>query len=639
MRTTLKRGVGRGAAVNGNGRAVLPPGVLTPVSRYRQPERGRSIWGSLARIFLLTLAISSSAVFGAAGGVYLEALAAVEDLAPKEQVKLALDQLDLPPVNAPANALVIGYDHRPEDGTAPSRSDTVMLLRADPQGDTISMLSFPRDLIVDVRCPNGGRSRARINAAYSFCQVEGTVETVKGLTGLPIHYIITVNFEGFRKVVDRLNGVWIDVDRRYFNNNKDGGDNYAEINLWPGYQRLKGWQALDYVRFRHTDSDLYRVARQQAFVKAVKQAVNASYKPRSVPKLVGAMRNNVEVGQSSGEVSLSTLGSYALFVYGLESGHFHQVKIGGITGQNELYAEQSSIQAAVTEFTKPDVDAPEKATAVALRRRARLKGGLSPRNVSVVALNGNGVPGAAANANYQLGQRGYRVFAPPEGLKADAPKRVFRTQVYFTSKRGARLAAVRVGNLFVSVDVKPLPVRNHRLVTLSNGAMVTIVVGQNFKGTLAPAPLDRTPAREEPEVRVATSETMPVVREASKSKLGFPLQVPTVIERSSTVDREVPQRVYKIGKRRAVRLTFRTGTNEYWGIQQTDWEDAPILKDANDTEVLKRRQYRLYYNGPHLHMVVLTWRGTTYWVVNTVLDTLSNETMLEIAKGLRPFKK
>jgi hypothetical protein len=86
-------------------------------------------------------------------------------------------------------------------------------------------------------------------------------------------------------------------------------------------------------------------------------------------------------------------------------------------------------------------------------------------------------------------------------------------------------------------------------------------------------------------------------------------------------------------------MTFVTGTNEFWGIQQTDWEDAPILKDANDTQVLKKRQYRLYFNGPDLHMVVLTDRGATYWVVNTVLDTLSNETMLEIAKGLRPFKK
>ena len=639
MRTTLKRGIGRGAAVNGNGRAVLPPGVLTPVTHYRQPEPERSILGSLARIFLVTVAISSIAVFGAAGGVYLEALAAVEDLAPKEQVKLALDQLDIAPANAPANALVIGYDHRPEDGTAPSRSDTVMLLRADPQGDTISMLSFPRDLIVEVRCPNGTRARDRINTAYSLCGVEGVVETVKGLTGLPIHYIITVNFEGFRNVIDRLNGVWIDVDRRYLNTNKHGGESFAEINLWPGYQRLKGWQALDYVRFRHTDSDLYRVARQQAFVKAVKQAVNASYKPRSVPKIVGAMRKNVEVGQAGGEVSPSTLASYALFVYGLESGHFHQVKIGGLLGTNELTTDPSNVRAAVSEFVKPDVDAAEKATAVALRRRARLKGGLAPRNVSVIALNGNDVPGAAANANYQLGQRGYRVLAPPEGLSADAPKNVFRTQVYYTTKQGARLAAVRVGNLFGSVDVKPLPVRNQRLVALANGAMVTVVLGQTYKGTLAPAPIDKTPPRREPEVRVATSETMPAVRSASKWKLDFPLQVPTVIERSSRLDSNVPYRVYKIGKRKAVRMTFVTDLSEYWGIQQTDWEDAPILKDANDTQVLKGRQYRLYYNGNRLHMVVLTWRGTTYWVVNTVLDTLSNETMLAIAKGLRPFKK
>src|SRR5687767_1700037 len=106
MRTTLKRGVGRGAAVNGNGRAVLPPGVLTPVSHYRQPERSRTIWGWLAKTFLLAIVGCSSLVFGAAGGVYLEALAAVDDLAPREAVKQASERLDIPLANAPANALV-----------------------------------------------------------------------------------------------------------------------------------------------------------------------------------------------------------------------------------------------------------------------------------------------------------------------------------------------------------------------------------------------------------------------------------------------------------------------------------------------------------------------------------------------------
>jgi LCP family protein required for cell wall assembly len=635
MRTTLKRGVGR-AAVNGNGRAALPPGVLSPVTRYRQPERSRSIWRSLARMFLLVIVICSSLIFGAAGGVYLEALAAVDDLAPSEQVKVALNQLELPPADAPANALVIGYDHRPEDGTAPSRSDTVMLVRADPNAETISTLSFPRDLIVEVRCPNGGRSIDRINAAYSYCGPEGTLETVRALTNLDFHYIITINFDGFRKVIDRLGGVWIDVDRRY--HNPRGGE-YAEINLWPGYQRLRGWQALDFVRYRHFDSDLYRVARQQAFVKAVKQAVNARFQPGTVPKIVGALRNNVEIGQATGEVELPTLIRYALFGYGLPSGHFYQVKLGGLTGMNELHSDQSSINSAVAEFVKPDVDAPEKATAVAFRRRARLRSGPNPRNVSVVALNGNGVPGAAANASYQLGQRGYRVIGPPEGLLANAPKRVFRTQVYFSDKLGARVAAARIGNLFGSVNLKPLPLRNRTLVTLANGAMVTVIVGQTFKGRLAPTPVDRTPPRREAEVRTATSETIHQVRLASRSNPGFPLMVPTKIDRGSVLDSEVPYRVYKIGKRKGVRFTFRQGATEYWGIQMTDWEDAPALEDANTTEVIKGRKYSLYYDGPNLHMVVLHHGGATYWVVNTVLNKLSNETMLEIAKGLYPFKK
>ena len=55
--------------------------------------------------------------------------------------------------------------------------------------------------------------------------------------------------------------------------------------------------------------------------------------------------------------------------------------------------------------------------------------------------------------------------------------------------------------------------------------------------------------------------------------------------------------------------------------------------------MIKGRQYDLYYAGPNLHMVVLRAGGATYWVVNTLLDKLSNETMLEIAKGLRPMSK
>ena len=147
-----------------------------------------------------------------------------------------------------------------------------MLLRADPATKTISMMSFPRDLQVNVHCPGAPVFVGKINAAYANCGSKGTLQTVRDLIGLPINYLITVNFRGFKQIVNRLGGVWIDVDRRYFNNNAGVSPTfgYATINLQPGYQRLTGGAALDYVRFRHTDSDLYRVARQQQFVKAMK---------------------------------------------------------------------------------------------------------------------------------------------------------------------------------------------------------------------------------------------------------------------------------------------------------------------------------------------------------------------------------
>ena len=643
MRTTLKRGIGRTAVVNGDGHAVLPPGVLSPVTRYRQPERKRGPWRIAGRVLFVLLAMCVAVVLGIAGGTYVWELESLNRTTPIGRFKKAADHLNVKRPGKPTLALVIGYDHRPEDGGAPSRSDTIMLLRADPKTDTISMLSFPRDLVVQVKCPDGRTAVDRINAAYSYCGPEGTLETVRSLTGLPIHYLIGVNFEGFRQSVDRLGGVWLDVDRRYFNPH---GGVYATINLWPGYQRLRGSQALDFVRYRHTDSDLFRVARQQQFVKAMKQVIRDRWKdPRNVFKVVDSMTKNMQIGRDRGRgISPSTLHSYARFAYELPAGNFFQVRIAGLTGTNELSTDPANIQAALDEFEHPDTKASEKALEQVLPglRRHRGPRAPTPKNTSVVVLNGNGKPGAAANTSYLLGQKGYRVISPPEGFQANAPgkwSRTFRTRVFFSGQKKAHLAADRVASLFNSADVAALPRGNKALGTLSNDAMVTVVVGVGFTGRLTPTAPDRTPPRRAPNVRPGKDDTLPAVRAARAWKVGFPLQIPTVVERSSVIDSEVPYRVYKIGKSTAIRFTFRTGTSEYWGVEETDWLDAPILDGSNFSQAIKGRQYDFYYNGPNLHMVVLRTGGATYWVVNTLLDTLSNETMLEIAKGLRPLRK
>ena len=121
--------------------------------------------------------------------------------------------------------------------------------------------------------PDVAQGTGRINSAYAYCGLGGALETVRHLTNVPINYLIPINFLGFIGVVNKLGGVWLDVDRRYYNKNVGtSGTDYANIDLQPGYQHLTGKQALDFVRFRHTDSDLYRLARQQQFVGAAASA-------------------------------------------------------------------------------------------------------------------------------------------------------------------------------------------------------------------------------------------------------------------------------------------------------------------------------------------------------------------------------
>jgi hypothetical protein len=230
------------------------------------------------------------------------------------------------------------------------------------------------------------------------------------------------------------------------------------------------------------------------------------------------------------------------------------------------------------------------------------------------------------------------VLTPPNGLPANAPSfDYFRTKIYFDrSRRGAREAGQKVANLFASAELEALP---REISQLANGALLTVVVGQTFHGSLASAPIDQTPKRERPNVVYAPNAAIDELRER-RSRVSFPLMVPTVIERSSWTDSTMPARMYWMDpdeKHKAVRLVYRMGSNEYWGVQMTSWDDAPILADRSLTRRIKGRVYDLYYDGPKLHMVVLNTPKADYWVINTLLDRLSNETMLAIAKGLKPL--
>jgi LCP family protein required for cell wall assembly len=187
-------------------------------------------------------------------------------------------ELDKADAGGPRTFMVLGSDKREgADADSPPRSDTILLARADPDKDAIAVMSIPRDLKVEIP----GHGEGKINSAFELGgRKEGprlVVRTVKKLfedaTGekFPITNVMIMDYGAFRRAVNYIDGVYVDIDRDYFNDNSSG-ENYATIDINPGYQKLQGKDALDYVRYRHTDNDLVRAARQQDFLRQAKNA-------------------------------------------------------------------------------------------------------------------------------------------------------------------------------------------------------------------------------------------------------------------------------------------------------------------------------------------------------------------------------
>jgi polyisoprenyl-teichoic acid--peptidoglycan teichoic acid transferase len=167
--------------------------------------------------------------------------------------------------------LAVGSDRRfGESGKG--RSDTMLLVRVDREHGTVSMLSLPRDLRVTIP----GHGTDKLNAAYARGGMKLLIRTVREALGVRIDHFVQVDFGGFREIVSAVGGVYLPVDGRYFNRNVGtAATNYANIDLRPGYQRLSAQRALEFVRFRHVDSDFLRAARQQLFLREVGRQVQA----------------------------------------------------------------------------------------------------------------------------------------------------------------------------------------------------------------------------------------------------------------------------------------------------------------------------------------------------------------------------
>ncbi|MBB5939092.1 LCP family protein [Streptomyces zagrosensis] len=187
-------------------------------------------------------------------------------------------------VQGARNILLIGSDDRGgrngrygrDVGT--QRSDTTILLHLSKDRDRATAVSIPRDLMVLIpHCerPGGQRQKAvfgQFNYAFEKAGASCTIRTVEQLTGVRINHHLIVDFDGFKKMINAVDGVEVCLATPM-------RDHKARVDLPAGHQVLNGEQALGFVRARYTlgnGSDTQRIARQQAFMSSLVRKMQGS---------------------------------------------------------------------------------------------------------------------------------------------------------------------------------------------------------------------------------------------------------------------------------------------------------------------------------------------------------------------------
>lgn len=207
---------------------------------------------------------------------------------------------DMPSVDTAITVLLMGSDQRPGE-PLPSRMDAIMVVRIDPQRQRIALLSLPRDLVVEIP----GYGWGRINAATVYGTYAADQDniplmraTVSNLLGIPIDYVVRMDFMGFIGAIDAIGGITIEVEHELYDAAYPTMDyGYTTVHFLPGRQHMDGETALQYSRVRHMDSDFDRMQRQQAVVLGVLERLrkqNALAQLQSIASVTTALRDYVQ---------------------------------------------------------------------------------------------------------------------------------------------------------------------------------------------------------------------------------------------------------------------------------------------------------------------------------------------------------
>lgn len=248
-----------------------------------------------------------TAIVGAAG-VITAANGRTSEVQRIENLQEVLVAVDGPAVNY----LLIGSDSR--DGSDPNaadfggigdtgavegrRSDTIMILRQEKDGNGAALVSIPRDLLVTIA---GSGKQDRINSAYNS-GTDVLAATITAELGIPINHVVDIDFFGFKRLVDAVGGATLCFD--YVTRDTNSG-----LSQEPGCNRLDGIQALAYARSRHYEefrdgdwredptADLGRIKRQQSFISTLVDTMLAKLKsdPFLASQLIDSFSASVRI--------------------------------------------------------------------------------------------------------------------------------------------------------------------------------------------------------------------------------------------------------------------------------------------------------------------------------------------------------
>lgn len=511
----------------------------------------------------------------------------------------------------PVNILVLGSDRRYQAGGDVGRSDTLMLLRLDPKTKSVSILSVPRDLNVQIP----GHGSDRINAAYSLGGPVLSVATFKALTGLPVHDYMEVDFLGFVNIVDALGGVYLDVDQRYYVAPNSG---YAAIDIKAGYQRLSGRDALNFARFRHADSDFTRMVRQQTFVRELQRQSFRWGNWRRIPELVKIITRNT----TSNISSLRQWLSMARLVLEIDTSRVYSTHVIAspldVNGASELQASPDQIAAAVEQFTHPDkppVQPPQ--------------GKKMPKNSFTVSVsNGGAAAGTAGQVAAALERDGYHPVVAGDLLPTSGSTDtvVYATRSYVGNARA------------LAAEMKPSSVVE---VQRMRGGVegVSVVLGPSFTGLAVVAPNNSTGGFGQ-QVTTGVNKDAAMWKQFA-SRTSLKVQMPSAWVSGCTYLWS-DSRTYRIptgsGDAAALCVVGQTASGKYWHVQEMRWTDPPAVTSPNETVSIQGRDFMLFYNGSALHKVAWQDGNTLYWLANSLEDDLSKETMLAMAASFKPVK-